>query len=106
MAKEQRHSSDTEALIRKEARRLFNEKGYHGMTLRAVAAGVGIEAQRLYKYTRSKQDLVISLMREGIVAIQSAVDAAIAKADPGPIPRLRAAMVAHTRFYCDHELVM
>ena len=106
VAEGRRPSSETEALIRREARRIFNEKGYHGMTLRAVASSVGIEAQSLYNYTRSKEDLVISLMREGTIAIQSAVDAAIARADATPTAMLRAAMVAHTKFYCDRELVM
>jgi len=101
-----RPSSETEALIRREARRLFNEKGYHGMTLRAVAGSVGIEAQSLYNYTRSKEELVVSLMREGTIAIQSAVDAAIAGADATATAKLRAAMAAHTKFYCDRELVM
>jgi AcrR family transcriptional regulator len=101
-----RRSSETEVVIRREARRIFNEKGYHGMTLRAVAGSVGIEAQSLYNYTRSKEELVISLMREGTIAIQSAVDAAVARADDTPTAMLRAAMVAHTKFYCDRELVM
>jgi AcrR family transcriptional regulator len=106
VAEGRRPSSETEALIRKEARRIFNEKGYHGMTLRAVASSVGIEAQSLYNYTRSKEELVISLMREGTIAIQSAVDSAIARADATPAAMLRAAMVAHTKFYCDRELVI
>jgi AcrR family transcriptional regulator len=106
MADEQRSSRETETLIRREARRLFNEKGYDGMTLRLLAAGVGIEAQSLYNYTRSKQELVVSLMREGTIAIQSAVDAALARSGPRPMDRLRAAMVAHTTFHCDRDLVM
>ncbi len=106
MSEHKRASDETRAQIYREARRLFNLKGYVGMTLREVASGVGIEAQSLYNYTASKQDLIVSLMREGTLAIHEAVDAAIAAAEPTPTARLRAAMTAHTYYYCAGEKVI
>src|SRR5260370_16643526 len=99
MSEHKRASDETRAQIYREARRLFNLKGYVGMTLREVASGVGIEAQSLYNYTDSKQDLVVSLMKEGTLAIQGAVDAALAAAEPTPTARLRAAITAHPTYY-------
>jgi AcrR family transcriptional regulator len=99
-------SAATQAQIYREARRLFNLKGYVGMTLREVALGVGIEAQSLYNYTPSKQDLIVSLMKEGTTAIQEDVDTAIAAAEPTPTARLWAAVSAHTHYYCASEKVI
>ncbi|MFC0531458.1 TetR/AcrR family transcriptional regulator [Phytohabitans kaempferiae] len=106
MTDTKRNSAETEAQIYAEARRLFNLKGYVGMTLREIAAGVGIEAQSLYNYTKSKQDLVVALMRQGTVAIQEAVDKAVAAADPAPTAQLWAATFAHTQHYCSSEKVV
>jgi AcrR family transcriptional regulator len=106
MSEQKRTSAETEILIFAEARRLFNLKGYAGMTLREVASGVGIEAQSLYNYTRSKQDLVASLMKQGTLAIQEAVDKAIAVAEPTPTAQLWAATAAHTEHYCASDQVV
>lgn len=106
MSEHKRTSAETEAMIFKEARRLFNLKGYVGMTLREVAAGVGIEAQSLYNYTRSKQDLVVALMRQGTEAIQAVVDEAMAQAPSDPGSQLRAAVKAHTHHYCSSDQVV
>lgn len=106
MSAPKRTSAQTQAKIYAEARRLFNLKGYVGMTLREVASGVGIEAQSLYNYTRSKQDLVMSLMRQGTLAIQEAVDKALAAAEPTPTARLFAATAAHTQHYCSSDQVV
>jgi AcrR family transcriptional regulator len=103
MTTRKRTAAETEAQIYTEARRLFNLKGYHGMTLREVATGVGIEAQSLYNYTRSKQHLVASLMALGTTAIQNSVDRAIAAAGPAPAEQLWAATAAHTEHYCTSE---
>lgn len=99
-------SAETQQRIYHEARRLFNLKGYVGMTLREVARGVGIEAQSLYNYTPSKQDLVVSLMSEGTVEIQQAVDGSIAGASDDPGDRLWAATWAHVFHYCTSDKVL
>lgn len=107
MTVRRRTAAETEAQIYAEARRLFNLKGYHGMTLREVATGVGIEAQSLYNYTRSKQQLVASLMAQGTNAIQNSVNRAVAAAGPSPTEHLWAATAAHTEHYCtSDELVL
>lgn len=106
MSETKRTSAQTQERIHAEARRLFNLKGYVGMTLREIAAGVGIEAQSLYNYTRSKQDLVASLMGEGTTAIQGAVDKALAASAATPSARLWAATSAHTLHYCSSDQVV
>jgi len=103
MSQRKRTQAETEAQIYSEARRLFNEKGYAGMTLREVASGVGIEAPSLYNYTPSKQDLVASIMEVGTRAIQDAVDSALASAGPTAEQQLWAATAAHTNHYCSSD---
>lgn len=106
MTEARRSAVETQALIFTEARRLFNLKGYAGMTLREVASGVGIEAQSLYNYTPSKQDLVGSLMKSGTLSIQAAVDQAIATSETTAAAQLWAATSAHTKHYCSLDQVV
>lgn len=91
--------NDTEARIFESARKLFNQWGYTGMTLRQIAKDVGIEAQSIYNYTPSKQVLVERLVRAGTGELHASVLAALEAADPTPTARLAAAVKAHVIHY-------
>jgi AcrR family transcriptional regulator len=56
----------TEQRIREVATMLFYEKGYHGTTMRDIAAGVGIKAGSLYNHYESKQDLLFQISLETV----------------------------------------
>jgi TetR/AcrR family transcriptional regulator, cholesterol catabolism regulator len=96
-------SGSTEAQILEQARRLFNQQGYKGMTLRSIAQAVGIEAQSIYNYTPSKQALVDRMMRTAMGRLHGRVATAIALAEPDPASRLRAAVHAHTDYFCTQD---
>lgn len=68
------------------AARLFKEKGYSAVTMRDLAAGMGIKAASLYNHISSKQDIlkeiIISIAEEftqGMEDIQSSENDTISK---------------------------
>lgn len=50
--------------LRAEASRLFARDGYAAVSMRQIAAEVGVQAGALYLYTADKQSLLFDLMRE------------------------------------------
>ncbi len=56
------HSDITGPKVRKAAMRLFTEHGYAGVSMRQIAAEVGVQAGALYLYTPNKQSLLFDLL--------------------------------------------
>ncbi|MGZ3217200.1 TetR/AcrR family transcriptional regulator [Paracoccus sp. T5] len=52
----------TGPLLRDEARRLFARQGYAAVSMRQIAAAVGVQAGALYAYTPDKQALLHDLL--------------------------------------------
>jgi AcrR family transcriptional regulator len=61
--------------LRREAARLFAERGYHGTSIGDLAEALGVQKATLYAYIQSKQDLLYETMREGADAFHAALDA-------------------------------
>ena len=53
---------NTKELILLEALKLFADKGYEGVSVRDIAAEVGIRQSSLYKHFESKQDIFNTLV--------------------------------------------
>ena len=66
----------TEAAIREAARRLIARHGYEAVSMRQLAAEVGVQAAALYRYFPTKEDLLFTLMREHMEELAAAWDAA------------------------------
>lgn len=63
MARTQGSRADiTGPLIRDKARRLFARQGYAAVSMRQIAAAVGVQAGALYAYTPDKQALLADLL--------------------------------------------
>jgi AcrR family transcriptional regulator len=54
----------TEAAIREAAAALIARHGYDAVSMRQLAAEVGVQAAALYRYFPTKEDLLFTLMRE------------------------------------------
>lgn len=93
------HADITGPRIRAAAERLFARDGYAAVSMRQIAAEVGVQAGALYLYTPDKQTLLFDLMR----AHMDEVLAAWAAADLGgaPIARLEAFCRFHVGFHLD-----
>ena len=85
--------------VRAAAQRLFARHGYAAVSMRQIAAEVGIGAGALYHYTPDKQTLLRDMMRGHLDALLDAW----AKTDPGgdAVTRLDAFARFHIRFNLD-----
>lgn len=92
------HGPTTLEAIRKAGVRLIFEHGYEAMSLRQLAAEVGIQAGSLYNHISTKQDLLFDLVQDHINDLLRELDLALAgKADP--VERLRAFVAFHVSYH-------
>ena len=90
------HSDITGPRVREAALKLFAAGGYAAVSMRAIAAEVGVQAGALYNYTPDKQTLLFDLMESHMTELLSAV-----KDDPTQPAdaRLKAFVAFHIRFH-------
>ncbi|WP_019874069.1 TetR/AcrR family transcriptional regulator [Sporichthya polymorpha] len=100
IAKRSAHGSSTrpavpEAIVR-EAIRLFGEHSYPVVGMRDLSKAVGLQPGSLYAHIRSKEELLLAIVEEGITNYIDAISEAIDTDEPADI-KLRAAIRAHMR---------
>lgn len=92
------HGPITLEAIRKAGVRLIFEHGYEAMSLRQLAAEVGIQAGSLYNHISTKQDLLFDLVQDHINDLLRELDLALeGKADP--VEQLRAFVAFHVTYH-------
>lgn len=87
------HSDITGPRVRDAALRLFARHGYAAVSMRQIAAAVGVQAGALYNYTPDKQTLLFDLMRGHMEDLLAAWDSAQPQGDA------MASLEAFTRFH-------
>jgi AcrR family transcriptional regulator len=85
----------TAAAIRSIGLGLIYRRGFEAMSLRELAAEVGIQAASLYNHIRTKQDLLFDLIRDHMEDLLAQSDAALAGAPADATSRLRAFIALH-----------
>ncbi|TAK50282.1 MAG: TetR/AcrR family transcriptional regulator [Xanthobacteraceae bacterium] len=80
--------------IRQAGLKLMAQHGYEAMSLRHLAAEVGIQAGSLYNHIATKQELLVGLIRAHMEELIRALDAALDGHDD-PADRLRAFVAFH-----------
>lgn len=93
-------ASDRAAEIRREALRLFAERGYDATSIRDIAKGVGLLPGSLYGHIHSKDQLLSEIIEQGIDDFLLATGPAFASQEPAPV-RLRLAITAHMEVIAD-----
>ncbi|QUJ75210.1 TetR family transcriptional regulator [Sulfitobacter albidus] len=90
------HSDITGPRVRDAALRLFAERGYAAVSMRAIAGEVGVQAGALYNYTPDKQSLLFDLMEGHMTELLGA-----SADDPGQSPhdRLQDFVSFHIAFH-------
>lgn len=83
--------------LRDAALRLFARHGYAAVSMRQIAAEVGVQAGALYLYTADKQSLLFDLMHEHLQALLAEWAASLPPADP--VARLDHFARFHMRFH-------
>jgi TetR/AcrR family transcriptional regulator, cholesterol catabolism regulator len=75
------------------AARLFAERGYHGASVRDLAAEVGIDKSSVYAHVPGKEALLAEIALSGAAAFHGALDAL--PVDASPTERIRLALRGH-----------
>ncbi|MCP5072270.1 MAG: TetR/AcrR family transcriptional regulator [Rhodobacteraceae bacterium] len=88
----------TRPLVQAAALRLFARHGFAAVSMRQIAAEVGVQAGALYLYTPDKQSLLFDLLTSHMDELHGAW----AKADPESDPATR--LEAFVRFHIRHHL--
>ena len=84
--------------IRKAGLRLIFEHGYEAMSLRQLAAEVGIQAGSLYNHISTKQELLFDLIQDHINELLRQLDRALDGKDE-PVEKLRAFVAFHVTYH-------
>lgn len=84
--------------IRRAGLRLIFEHGYEAMSLRQLAAEVGIQSGSLYNHIATKQELLFDLVREHINELLRQLDRAL-QGKEQPIEKLRAFVAFHVTYH-------
>ena len=91
------HSEITGPRVRAAALKLFAAHGFAAVSMRQIAAEVGVQAGALYLYTPDKQTLLFDLLRDHM---QDVLDGWKAEEKPeGPVSELEAFSRFHIRFH-------
>ena len=89
----------TGPLVKDAARKLFARHGYAAVSMRQIAAAVGVQAGALYAYTPDKQALLAGLMVEHMENLLAAWDDGPQGA---PLERLEGFVRFHIAYSLDH----
>jgi len=93
------HSEITGPLIQTAAERMFAQHGFAAVSMRQIAAEVGVQAGALYNYTPDKQSLLFDMMKAHMNALLASWQDE-AKGE-GPLAHLEAFTRHHLQFHLD-----
>ena len=91
------HSDITGPRIRAAAQQLFARQGYAAVSMRQIAAEVGVQAGALYNYTPDKQSLLYDLMVTHMEDLLRALPEPAGR----PVARLEAFVRFHIAFHVE-----
>jgi AcrR family transcriptional regulator len=91
-------AADTETAILEAARDLLAEGGLEALSMRGVAARVGVSATAIYNYFENKQALVKRVVSQGFERFTGYLRGAIVDLPVGSSERLKALGAAYIRF--------
>jgi AcrR family transcriptional regulator len=94
---------DSIGQIKRAALAAFCEHGYHGTSVREIAAGAGMSVPGLYHHFPAKGDILFELINRTMDDLISETKAALAASDDEPTAQLRAIVRAHVLFHTDRR---
>jgi AcrR family transcriptional regulator len=84
---------------------LFARQGFHGTSIRDIAAEAGLTSAALYGHFESKEHLLAELVRIGHEEHHGALRRAALESDSAPDAQLRAVVAAHVRFHATYPVL-
>jgi len=92
-----------EQTLRRAALDLFVERGFHGTSMRDIAARAGTNVSHLYYYYPSKASVLRSMMTSIVQDLLATLSEAAAASDDAPPERLSALVRATVLFHCRRQ---
>src|SRR3954452_8205859 len=96
------HGPKTLEAIRRAGLRLIFEHGYAAMSLRDLAAEVGIQVGSLYNHISSKQELLFDLVQDHVDELLRQLDGAL-EGRTAPEEKLRAFVAFHVTYHMSRK---
>lgn len=93
----------TAATILAAAVEVMAVHGYHGTSVRDVAAAAGSVPSALYQHFGGKHDLLLTILDRGMDLLVRATERALDDAPPEPAARLAAIVGAHVRMHLESQ---
>jgi AcrR family transcriptional regulator len=97
------HAETTGPRVRHAAERLIARHGYAAVSMRRIAAEVGVQVGALYLYTPDKQTLLFDLLRDHLQDRLSAWADEVRGRAEDPAARLERFVRFHIRFHADRR---
>ncbi len=92
----------TEQRVRAEALRLFATRGFEATGIRDIARAAGISLATLYHYMDTKEDLLMSMLHEGMSALLGLAEAELQGVDD-PAAQIAALISVHVHRHGEHR---
>lgn len=83
----------------------FAVLGYHGTSIRAIAASADMQSASLYAHFPAKEDILDRLVRIGSETHNEALTTALVATDGGPAAQIRALVKAHVAMHAQYSLL-
>lgn len=83
----------------------FGQRGFHGVSVREIAAAAGIRASSVYAHLESKEQLLFQLMLIGHEEHHETLRQSLLESDPSPIEQVVRLTEAHVRFHATYPLL-
>lgn len=91
--------------VQETALQLFADRGYHGVSMRELAAAAGIGTSSLYDHVAAKEDLLRQLILIGHEEHRDGIRRAVLESGGDVDEQLRAAVAAHVRMHATYPLL-
>lgn len=98
-------SDGTLRLVQETALQLFADRGYHGVSMRELAAAAGIGTSSLYDHVTAKEDLLRQLVLIAHEEHRDGIRRAVLECGGEVDEQLRAAVAAHVRMHATYPLL-
>jgi AcrR family transcriptional regulator len=80
----------------------FSRRGFHGASMRRLAAEAGITLSNVYNYFPTKSDILLGILRQAVTEQIEITSAAIAKSGGSVVDRFVAGVEAFVRYDVEH----
>ncbi len=85
------------------SRTLFRDRGFHGTSMRDIAAVLGTATSSVYNHFPSKDEILFAVLERPILELQERVETAL-RDQTEPARRFLAAYSAHVRYHLENQI--